>query len=546
MKKILIFFVIVILGSTNALKASGNLADGGKSKLDLFRTSKELATDDPVEIAPDNDPKSTWYEDKIIYDGSVNVNAWAVAQGIDDDAIDVDYFAGDTLRAVVACSDSMVRIFRSDDNGQTWVYANGFQFLYDNATEPHIVHGPDSTYHVLVRYLKDQDQLYARTYRTADESVISGSDQYISGTDSVKNYTVCTNRQGFHDYSVFVAYHNGLGGAGADQIKFTRTTDQGQNWTAPDGLQYAGSGFPDLVYGGDSTLHETYLAILSDTTYRINTRRSYDLGNSWEGSIHLESDTFPKMGPQIAAGYNEGGDVWVIWSKQNLLNANDDWGLRWSWSTDSGATWPNPAWINSNIDSNEVLPSIAVHDAFGSTSNTPYVTFIKSFYDYTGEISVRSFEWQNADSSWSADSCYADSGAVVTRPIQTFIASGIPAIAYVGANADKVYFDSWSNSSGIEEDNDITASDGQIKCSLDQNIIMGTAVLKYTLPIETTVNVSLVNILGQKIEILDNGEKAGGEHTVSVSAENLSQGIYYIVIETKNGEKGITKATVLK
>ena len=547
MKKVYVlsFIIFVFAMSANTLKASGDSPDGGITKLDLSSYSKATANDDPVETKLNEDLKIRWAEDKIIYDGQVNVNSWTVATGIDDDAIDVDYFAGDTLRAVVACADSNIRIFKTEDNGQTWSFVNNIQFLNDNVTEPHIVHGPDSTYHVFVRYLRDQGQLYTRAYKTYDDSPITGAGQYLAGSDSVKNYSVCTNRQSTHDYSVFVAYHKGLGGEGEDQIYFTKTTDKGQSWTSPSHVRSGGSGFPDITYGEGEILYVTYLH-KDGSTDMIGIRKSMDWGESWQGSVNIEDDTYPKMGPQIASAYDGSGNVWLIWPKQDLLTANDDWGLRWSWSTDSGATWSSPTWINSNIDSNEVLPSIATDDSYGSNDNIPNVSFIKSYYDWTGKISVKSFYWQTADNSWSADSCYADSGAVVTRPVQTYMAGATPAIAYVGENSEKVYFDSWANTSGIEEDNDIAVSNGEIECSLDRNVILGAAALQYTLPQKTNVEISLVNILGQKIASLDNGEKESGEHNINVSAENLSQGIYYIVIETANGQKGIAKAAVLK
>lgn len=549
MKKVLVFpfLIFALVISTNALEASGDTPDGGISNLDLSKTSKVLADEsDVIEIKPGEDTKIRWSEDKIIYDGQVNVNSWAVQTGIDDDAIDVDYFAGDTLRAVVACPDSTIRIFKTEDNGQTWAEAASFFFASGAAREPHIVHGPDSTYHVFCLYERDENDIYTQARRTSNETMISGTNQFLSGDDSVKNYSVCTNRQSFHDYSVFLAYHKGLGGAGEDEIYFTKTTDQGQNWTTPSFVRSGGSGFPDITYGEDEILYIAYLHEDGADNYMIGLRRSTDWGEHWDGSVHIEEDTYPKMGPQIAAAYDGSGNVWLIWPRQDLLTPNDDWGLRWSWSTDSAVTWSPPSWINSNVDSNEVLPSIATDDSYDSDDNIPNVSFIKSYYDWTGDISVRSFYWQTTDSSWSPDSCYADSGAVVTRPVQTYIAGAVPAIAYVGRDAEKVYFDSWANTSGIKEDNDIAVSDGQIDCSLDRNVILGTAVLKYTLSQKTIVNISLVNILGQKVALLDNGEKEIGEHNISVSAENLSQGIYYIVIETANDQKGIAKATVLK
>ena len=113
---------------------------------------------DTINTKPEDDTKLRWYEDKIIYDGEVNVNEWATLVGDDDESIDIDYFAGDTLRAVVACPDSTLRIFRSNDNGQTWLNVQESSFG-GSITEPRIVHGPDSTYHIFVRY-----RLYVRRH----------------------------------------------------------------------------------------------------------------------------------------------------------------------------------------------------------------------------------------------------------------------------------------------------------------------------------------------------------------------------------------------
>ena len=549
MKKLFmcLFLCFFLLATTISLNAKAYSPDAENFKLDLSETSKNLATDDPIERKPAEDIKLRWAEDKVIYDGEVNTNSWAVMNGLDDDAIDVDYFAGDTLRAVVACADSIVRTFRSNDNGMTWELVNEIEFNFENVTEPKIVHGPDSTYHVFVRYLRDQGQIYTRAYMTSDDSYISGTGQYIAGDDSVKNYSVCTNRQSFNDYSVFLVYHYGIGGRGNDGIKFTKTDDLGHNWSTPSALQANGSGFPDLTYGNDNTLYETYIFLPgtagNENVYSIYGRVSFDFGENWNTSELISSDTFPKMRPRIAAAYDGSGNVWTIWPKQNLLNEHDDWGLRWSWSTDSAETWSTPAWTNSYVDSNEVLPNIAVYDAYGSVSNTPYVSYVKMNYDWIGTVSIRQFYWLGDE--WDSDTAFSDSSAFLTRPVTSFVNGGAPALAFVGENAEKVYFDSWTNTDepGIDE---ITDPNEEILCSLDRNLIIGNAVLKYMLPERTNVDVSVVNILGQNVATLDSGEKEAGENTVNLSGENLSQGIYYIVIETANGLKGRIKATVLK
>jgi hypothetical protein len=132
----------------------------------------------------------------------------------------------------------------------------------------------------------------------------------------------------------------------------------------------------------------------------------------------------------------------------------------------------------------------------------------------------------------------------LTRPSIERIASGTYGIVYIASPQEIALFDRSDWISGIPEDS--VNSNGEIECSIDKNIITGTATLKYTLPGETNVDISIANILGQTVATLDNGLKESSEHTISVSAENLSQGIYFIVVKTENGLTGTVKFAVLK
>jgi hypothetical protein len=500
---------------------------------------------DPMNTKPQSDTKLRWADDNLIYTGEVNSWSFGVLVGIEDAAIDVDYFAGDTLRAIIASPDSTFSTFRSNNNGQTWSLINTTDLRFDNGTQPRIVHGPDSTYHIFIRTLDGIGNIYTEAHRTSDDSYIIGTGNNLAAPgDSVKSYSVCTDRRSNHDYSVFVAYQRGQGGAGEDDIYLTQTSDLGQTWSTPSFVRAGGAMYPDITYGNDSTLYVAFLQKYAgkDTT-EIMLRRTMNFGATWTSSVPINSDTFPKMAPQVAAAYDGSGDVWVIWSLRNYNNPNNDFALLYSLSEDYAMTWSSPSWCNSVIDSNEILPSIAVNDVFGSTSNKPYVTFLRTYYDWSGPLSVHSCEWTG--SGWSADSIYADSNTTPTKPIQTFIAGGEPAIAYVGPNSENVYFDSRIIPAGIDE-KEYSPSNGEIECSIDKNIITGTATLKYTLPGETNVDISVANILGQTVATLDNGLKEGSEHTISVSAENLSQGIYFIVVKTENGLTGTVKFAVLK
>jgi hypothetical protein len=50
--------------------------------------------------------------------------------------------------------------------------------------------------------------------------------------------------------------------------------------------------------------------------------------------------------------------------------------------------------------------------------------------------------------------------------------------------------------------------------------------IKYTLPSESNVKISVFNILGEKVTELINARMAAGRHTIDFNAGDLSAGIY--------------------
>ncbi len=58
-----------------------------------------------------------------------------------------------------------------------------------------------------------------------------------------------------------------------------------------------------------------------------------------------------------------------------------------------------------------------------------------------------------------------------------------------------------------------------------------TTTIKFALPVDSKVNISIYNIVGQKVADLVNGEFEAGYHTVTFNASNLSSGIYFYRID---------------
>jgi len=60
-----------------------------------------------------------------------------------------------------------------------------------------------------------------------------------------------------------------------------------------------------------------------------------------------------------------------------------------------------------------------------------------------------------------------------------------------------------------------------------------TTTIEYYLPFESDVEISVFNILGEKVKELVNGQLTAGVHTVNFNASNLASGIYIYRIEAK-------------
>jgi hypothetical protein len=503
-----------------------------KNLFQLYESQISLPGNDApaeVELKPEDYPGLRWNGDRIIYSGNVLYNSWAVSSDIDDEAISVDHYKGDTLRAAVVVPDSTIWVFQSNDGGRNWSAIMGWSTGTD-ILEPEIINDPNGRfYHVFQRRNSNNGDV-----RVITDSINGGwYGTWIENTaDTVTNYTVCSDRAQYDGgYYLFCAYHRTQGGVGSDQILISTSVDYGLNWSTPSALQGSGSGYPDLTFADNDYLYETYYARLSGGNKVIYTRRSSNEGSTWFGSVQILSDTTTKQGPQIAAAHDGSGDAWVIFPKRDAATAYNDYGNVWSWSQDYGATWSTAGFVNSWADYMEFLPSISIYDASGNYY--PSVTYIRSYYDFTNPV-VRSFNWQ-ADSTWSADTTWNDSVPAFTRPISTWETVGAPAIAYVGAGGVNVYFDSWSMTPGAEE-GDAGLAPGTILMQSRPNPFLTSTLLEYNVPVSGKVSLKIYNSIGREVANLVDEYKVAGAYTFSWDGLdkqnlNLPRGIYFAKLQ---------------
>jgi hypothetical protein len=71
------------------------------------------------------------------------------------------------------------------------------------------------------------------------------------------------------------------------------------------------------------------------------------------------------------------------------------------------------------------------------------------------------------------------------------------------------------------------------------NPFNSSTTIEFALPEAAHVELSVYNILGQKVAVLFNGRKAAGNHTITWDAGDMSSGVYFARLEAENHYKNL-------
>jgi len=77
------------------------------------------------------------------------------------------------------------------------------------------------------------------------------------------------------------------------------------------------------------------------------------------------------------------------------------------------------------------------------------------------------------------------------------------------------------------------------------NPFNAATTIKYSLPIESEISLSIYNLLGQRVETLFDGVQDPGEHALTWNATHLPSGIYFARLESRCQTENI-KLVLLK
>ena len=85
----------------------------------------------------------------------------------------------------------------------------------------------------------------------------------------------------------------------------------------------------------------------------------------------------------------------------------------------------------------------------------------------------------------------------------------------------------------------------EVSLTIYPNPMREQATLAYTLPEATNVRITVYDVLGRQVALLENGRKEAGRHTIGFSGKRLSSGVYFGRLKTGN-QTHTQKVTVVR
>ncbi len=104
----------------------------------------------------------------------------------------------------------------------------------------------------------------------------------------------------------------------------------------------------------------------------------------------------------------------------------------------------------------------------------------------------------------------------------------------------------WGNPDGIDDQNSMTKPSNYVLLQNYPNPFNPSTTIKYELPFNSNVRLSVYNMLGQLVKELKSGTESAGVHKVNFNASNLASGIYIYRIYANSVDGNLQFSVVKK
>ena len=404
-----------------------NLARRNIQKEDLIiDVSREVPAkiltdfDEIVEINSDNHlvtkDSELYYSNRDEWNSQIPINTWSDNQKAPNLACDND--------GIIYCAFenydnshpyTYVTIMYTINGGDSWDYFWGF---YSNTSDfllPSIVYAND---YIFISNIVD-NPTYGKYVHVVRKSLVSGDFQsFLPPTpdpDDIHRARLCSDSEDWEGNAyLYLAYLYGSGSNDELELYFTRSIDDGENWSDYEYIDDVYKSYwtwdVGIDYGNMNCVFISYLGTGSNQN-KLMVVKSSDYGSSWSNPEVIYDNDHNKLGPVVAV---HDDDVLIVYQYEWSSSDND---IKGTCSTDCGSSWQTYSIAAST--SNEELPWVA-HDNAGYF----YVTYWKEGEIYAeigdGPCNVGNPEQINATSI----ACEDDYTTVIGKTIYNTNSSG--------------------------------------------------------------------------------------------------------------------------
>jgi len=410
------------------------------------------------------------------------------------------------IRQIIGWTQGSYGFLLTEEDGNSWHFPN---FEPDLGSYPPVYHlmtmNPESGNH---GYLAGRTSLY----KTIDSAENWESTGKLPGIMWVE----------YHSYNpliLFAAVSDDYGVGG-----FYRSEDDGESWHKVTELSDISDIFPTFRVFSPQNTNLIYGHGYSFTNNEYIVSKSSDLAETWElktNGLLISDETNKLMNVYSLA---------LSYSDSNVLYCGQKGGF--SKTIDGGENW-------FQVDS-----SLEIYDNFRVSSilldlddpNRIYIGTLSSGTPFEANF-------DNGGLYLSEDDCQSWTKVFDGEVTLIKADKSEPRNIYINTQYGLLTFEDT-----ITKLNNFSVQNFTIKFSLDKNYpnpFNPITNIKYYLPMEVDVELSIYNLLGQRIETLVSKKQEAGSHQIEWNASGISSGVYYYQI-IAGQFKDVKKMIVIK
>ncbi len=321
---------------------------------------------------------------------------------------DYDEQTGWIWVAVAPATDSLVRLYRSTDNGWHWSHLVSIRHtprsLYSKVGVV-VGRGDSNWVYLFVRHQIQDGDIYL--FRFSFDAATWTHHAVSADADTVDGFSVCRDYR--LNYGLYCGQANE--GRGGNNAKLLRSFDYGKTWDAQIGENiWEGH----ISMGPTSFLNLTFVIAETRNGVIYQYNRDYGDPTAWSPAIIVSADTFDHYHPKFSQAFttpDSSATAWIIYS-HNYKNTGDydvDYAVR---SQVWGDTWKRNYHLAWSSILDELVPDVKNYKSAGYLyANAAYIAADSGRRD-----SVNVYcRWANAigdPTSWSTRQKVNDSAKV--------------------------------------------------------------------------------------------------------------------------------------